>query len=184
MSLGRGDPPASRARPTPAAFGRSGLCRPRRGVGGSGRFLWGWRAELRNRCTPAPETKPGVPRHPVPLGGRGRAQAAAGLFRSPRRAVRLPGSLRRRLWLRAEKASARAPSRGRRGHCGSAARRSFSRPSQPFAGKPGISAACPSPVLFPMPTERLSLSETVEKKGLPEETERGALQPHFKGRFG
>lgn len=154
MSLCSGDPPASRARPTPPAFGRSGLCRPRRRVvlGVSCRGVGGWRTELRNRAS-QPQKQSRGSLAPCPTCREARAQAAARLFRSRRRAARLPGSLLRRLQLRAGNASARAPSGGRRGHCGGASRRSFTRPSQPFACKPGVSRACPSPILFPSHTE-------------------------------
>lgn len=187
MSLCRGDPPASRARPTPPAFGRSGLCRPRRGVvlGVSCAGGWGWRTELRNRASQPQKQSRGSPA-PCPTCREGRAQAAAGLFGSRRRAARLPGSSRRRLGLRAGNASARAPSGGRRGHCGGASRRSFSRPSQPFACKPGVSRACPHPNLFPSRTEPPSHRgcNRIGNKGFGRRWGGGALQPHSKEGLG
>lgn len=65
-----GNPPASRARTTPPAFGLSGLCRPPR-WGGSGRFLRGWGIGVEKPPHFNSRNKSGVPWDPVPLAGPG-----------------------------------------------------------------------------------------------------------------
>lgn len=143
-----GDPPASRARPTPPAFGLSGLCRPRR-WGGSGRFLRRWGSESRSRRTPVPETNPRLPGTLFHLPGRERSGRRPALqFAVPRGSA--PGLVRRRIRLRAGKESAGAPSGGRRGHCGGAKPAPSAgpslyppSPSSPSPPNPGISPACP-----------------------------------------
>lgn len=97
---------------------------------------------------------------PCPTCRAWRARAAARLFRSRRRAARLPGWLRRRIRLREEKASAGAPSVGRRGHCGGAkpARRGakilLSTPShsQLFASEPWHLIRLPQIPVTPIPS--------------------------------
>ena len=73
-----GNPPASRARTTPPAFGLSGLCRPPR-WGGSGRFLRGWGIGVEKPPHFNSRNKSGGP---CPSCRAGRARAAARLFRS------------------------------------------------------------------------------------------------------
>lgn len=155
-----GDPPASRARPTPPAFGLSGLCRPRR-WGGSGRFLRRWGSESRSRRTPVPETNPGLHGTLFHLPGRERSGrrpalqfavprgSAPGLVAAEDPATRGEGERWGAFWW--------AP-RTLRGREARAERRSFSPPPlplQPFASEPWhLPRLPPIPVtLFPMRSE-------------------------------